>query len=120
MPDRRDDPLDELRDRVRAAQAAAERLAGEAAGAGRAAGEGRPPPAGWATPGAGDAPGEDLQALAALLGTLREIVPAELRAQLEEVIRQVLLLVRAVIDWWLERIDGERGAEPDVEDIPIT
>jgi hypothetical protein len=55
-----------------------------------------------------------------LLGALREIVPDELQAQLTEVIRQVLQLVRALIDWWLERIEGERGAEPDVEDIPIT
>jgi hypothetical protein len=120
MPDRGGDPLDELRDRVRATQAAAERLAGQAAGAARAAGERRPPPAGWATPGARDAPGDDLQALAVLLGTLRAIVPAELQAQVGEVIRQMLLLVRALIDWWLERIDGERGAEPDVEDIPIS
>jgi hypothetical protein len=120
MPDRGDDPLDELRDRVRATQAAAERLAGEAAGAARAASEGRPPPAGWATPGARDAAGDDLQAIAALLGALREVVPAELQAQLAEVIRHVLLLVRALIDWWVERLDGERGAEPDVEDIPIT
>jgi hypothetical protein len=119
MPDR-DDPLDELRGRVRATQAAAERLAGEARGAARAAREGRPPPAGWATPGARDSAGDDLQALTALLGALREIVPAELQAQLAEVIRQVLQLVRALIDWWLERIEGERGAEPDVEDIPIT
>jgi hypothetical protein len=120
MPDRGGDPLDELRDRVRATQAAAERLAGEATDAARAEREGRPPPAGWATPGARRDQGEDLQALAALLGALREIVPAELQAQLAEVIRQVLLLVRALLDWWLERIDGERGAEPDVEDIPIS
>jgi hypothetical protein len=31
----------------------------------------------------------------------------------------VLLLIRAILDRWIERLDGERGAEPDVEDIPI-
>ena len=58
-----DDPLDALSDRVRAAQEAAERLvreatdAAERAAAGDNPGHGssrRPPPRGYATPGAGD------------------------------------------------------------------
>jgi hypothetical protein len=95
------DPLAELRDRVHAAQAAAERLAGEARD--------------WPRREAAD----ELDALVALLRTLRELVPPELQHQVTEVIRQVLLLVRAVIDFWVERLDTPRGAAVEVEDIPI-
>jgi hypothetical protein len=31
----------------------------------------------------------------------------------------MLLLVRALLDRLIEHLDGERGAEPEVEDIPI-
>jgi hypothetical protein len=100
------DPLSELRERVHAAQAAAERLAGEArAQAG-------------AMPRA-DAR-DELDALVALLRALRELVPPELQAQVTEVIRQVLLLLRAVIDYWVERLDTPRPAEVEVQDIPIS
>ncbi|MEA2267797.1 MAG: hypothetical protein QOD55_1188 [Solirubrobacteraceae bacterium] len=105
------DPLAGLREQIRATREAAERLGEEA----------RVPPQGWAAP---PRPGEpsaqdDLAALLALLQALRGLVPAELQQQVTEVIRQVLQLVRALIDRWLEHLDGERGAEPDVEDIPI-
>ena len=34
--------------------------------------------------------------------------------------RDLLLAVRAVIDWYLEKLDGDRGPEgPEVEDIPL-
>jgi hypothetical protein len=38
-----------------------------------------------------------------------------------DVIRQVLLLLRAVIDFWVERLEAARGAGGGVEvqDIPI-
>jgi len=110
------DPLGDLRERLRATQEAAARLAGDDA---------RVPPQGWAAPsdaGAGDgAPGlnADLAALAAAVVALRELVPPELQQQVADLIRQVLLLVRAILDRWIERLEGERGAEPDVEDIPI-
>jgi hypothetical protein len=100
------DPLTELRDRVQAAQAAAERLAGEARTQAR------------------ELPREtrdELDALVGLLRALRELVPPELQEQLSEVIRQVLLLLRAVIDFWVERLEAPRGAGGGVEvrDIPI-
>jgi hypothetical protein len=101
----RPDPLSELRERVRAAQAAAERLAGEA------------------REHAAELPRHDardeLDALVALLRALRELVPPELQHQVSEVIRQVLLLLRAVIDYWVDRIDAPRPAEVEVQDIPI-
>ena len=51
--------------------------------------------------------------------TLRDLVPADVQQQVADLLRQVLLLVRALIDRWLERLQDERGAEPEVEDIPI-
>jgi hypothetical protein len=108
------DPLDELRERLRATQEAAARLAGDDA---------RVPPQGWAVPPRrGDgAPGldEDLAALAAAVAALRELVPPELQQQVADLIRQVLLVIRAILDRWIERLEAERGAEPEVEDIPI-
>jgi hypothetical protein len=100
------DPLTELRDRVHAAQAAAERLAGEARAQAR------------------ELPREtrdELDALVGLLRALRELVPPELQEQLSEVIRQVLLLLRAVIDFWVERLEAPRGGGGGVEvrDIPV-
>ena len=121
-----DDPLAQLRSRIQATQEATERLAAEAAGARRAQEEGRVPPQGWRTPEDHAQANDDLQALATMLGTLRTVVPPELQQQLSEVIRQVLLLLRALIDWWVARLEpGEGGAaaaapaEPVVEDIPI-
>ncbi|MEA2384661.1 MAG: hypothetical protein QOH72_4632 [Solirubrobacteraceae bacterium] len=105
------DPLDDLRERLRATQEAAARLAGEAP---------RVPPQGWASPPRTDdgAP-DELAQLVALLASLRELVPPELQQQVTDLIRQVLLLVRALLDLVIERLEPGRGGEPDVEDIPI-
>jgi hypothetical protein len=54
-----------------------------------------------------------------MLGSLRELVPPELQQQVTDLIRQVLLLVRAMLDLVIERLEPGRGGEPDVEDIPI-
>jgi hypothetical protein len=94
------DPISELRERVLAAQAAAERLAGEAH---------------IPRPEARD----ELDALVALLRTLRDLVPPELQQQVSELIRQVLLLLRAIIDFWVDRLDTPAGSEVEVQDIPI-
>ncbi len=124
MPDP-DDPLEDLRARIRATQEAAERLAGEAAGARAAWDAGHEPPAGWTTAEEHRTRTDEVQALAALLQTLRDLVPSDLEAQIREVLRQVLLLVRALIDWWVERIDNPPAASPravpddGIEDIPI-
>jgi hypothetical protein len=104
------DPLDDLRERLRATREAAERLASDGP---------HVPPQGWATPPRAEQANEDLAALVALVQALRDLVPPELQQQVTELIRQVLLLVRALVDHWIERLEGERGGEPDVEDIPI-
>jgi hypothetical protein len=45
-------------------------------------------------------------------------VPRELQDQLNSLVRELLLAVRALIDWYLEQLDAP-AAEPEVEDIPI-
>ena len=65
-----------------------------------------------------------MQALVALLETLRDLIPDELAEQFRDLVRQVLLLLRALIDWWVERMEAEAGSDaaptgPAVQDIPI-
>jgi len=108
------DRLADLRDQLRATQEAAARLAGADV-----------PPQGWAAPEPGETgaaePGiaDELQQLVAVVASLRELVPPELQQQVTDLIRQVLILVRAILDRWIDRLEPGRGAEPDVEDIPI-
>lgn len=122
MPADHDDPLANLRARIRDTQEAAARLAEEAASA-RA--QDVPPPR-WADPEDRAARATEVQALVALLESLRDLIPAELREQFRELVRQVLLLARALIDWWVERMDVPAVTDgpgvtrgPAVEDIPI-
>jgi hypothetical protein len=123
------DPLESLSERVRHAQEAAERLVREASDAAQQAamgsdplGTGRPPPRGYAVPGqeGGRSSTADLQALVALLDLARTIVPPELREQIAELVRELLLLVRAIVDWYLDRLDERRKTPVEVEDIPIS
>ena len=60
----------------------------------------------------------DPAALFVLLDGLRRVAPRELDDQLTKLIREFLLTLRALIDWYLERLDQPRR-EPEVEDIPI-
>jgi hypothetical protein len=109
MPD--PDPLDDLRERVRATTEAAERIMRE-----------QVPPGGWATPPSEAGPAtSEMQALVALLESLRDVLPPELRTQVTELVRQLLLVLRALIDFLVDRLEhGPRGSEPEVEDIPIS
>ncbi len=63
---------------------------------------------------------EELQQLVAVVASLRELVPPELQQQVTDLIRQILLLVRALLDRVIEHLEPTRGTEPDVEDIPIS
>jgi hypothetical protein len=110
------DPIDDLRDRLRATQEAAERIAG------------RVPPQGWASEAERDATAGEVQALVSVLHALRNLVPDELWDQVRDVLRQLLLLLRAILDLVVERLSGpEAGARgdaagagaPQVQDIPI-
>jgi hypothetical protein len=46
------------------------------------------------------------------------MVPRELSSQVNALVRELLLTLRALIDWYLERLDGG-SPEPEVEEIPI-
>jgi DNA-binding HxlR family transcriptional regulator len=51
---------------------------------------------------------------------VRELLPEDVQEQVTELIRQLLLVLRAMIDWAVARIErGPRGREIQVEDIPI-
>lgn len=112
-----DDPLAALREQIRATTEAAERLAAETAEARSS----EVPPAGWASTEDQQERQQELQALIALVDALRELVPEELKQQVRDVLRQLLLLLRALIDWWVERMDGPRptSSGPAVQEIPI-
>jgi hypothetical protein len=92
------DPFDELRVRLQATQEAAERIAQQV------------PPQGWATPRDGDAMADDVRALMAVLHGLRDVLPEDLLEQAREAIRQLLLLLRAILDLVVARLD-----EPEAE-----
>lgn len=84
--------------------------------------ETRPPPAGWQTPesdGPSRSPGAELDALIGAIRSLRELVPPEVIQRLAEAVREVLLALRALIDWYIERLERRRTEPPPVEDIPI-
>jgi hypothetical protein len=106
--------LDELRARLRETQAAAERLAGQI------------PPQGWASAQARSETAEEIHALVSILSALRAVVPDDLWAQVREIVRQLLLLLRALLDVVVDRLAGDgRGAAPreagsGPQDIPIT
>jgi hypothetical protein len=107
--------LEALRERLEATRRAAQDLADEAAGS-------RPPASGWDVPRSAEQANDELDALVRLVASLGELLPPELRAQLAELVRQLLVFVRAVLDWWigrLEREDGDDGEDTGVEDIPI-
>jgi hypothetical protein len=69
---------------------------------------GLPPPRGF----------PDLSPVIALVDALRRVVPVELQEQFNALQRELLLTIRALIDWYLERLDGQQRAAV-VEDIPI-
>jgi hypothetical protein len=62
--------------------------------------------------------GLDLAALFVLLDAIRNAVPRELERQFTSLVRETLLTMRSLIDWYLERLEQGRR-EPKVEDIPI-
>lgn len=114
----RGDPADAVRrlqERLDQASARAERLISEATATRK------PPPAGWQSPNNDERPplGGDLELLTQLLQSLRDLVPPELERRLAEALRELLMAMRALIDYYLERVD-RRGPEPtQAEDIPI-
>ena len=97
---------------VREAQQRAEEAAREAAGS--------VPPNGWSS-GAAPPPNAfpDLSALLGLVEGLRGQLPPELARQLADALRELLVAIRAVIDYTIERLADPPVPEREVEDIPI-
>jgi hypothetical protein len=62
--------------------------------------------------------GFDPSSLFLVLDGLRRAAPREVQGQLTDLIREFLLTLRSLIDWYLERLDRPRR-EPEVENIPI-
>ena len=108
-------------DRLRAQYEEAERLVREAqAAAEAAAAASSVPPRGWATPGEDRAPPAfDVAQLTALVESLRGVVPPDLAHQLAEALRQLLLALRAVLDWYIARLEGGEPPSREVQDIPV-
>jgi hypothetical protein len=120
-----EDALGRLEERLDRASEAADRLLADAAQ--RVAR--RPPPAGWQQPpppddgaGRGDAfslLGADADLLLGIVSSLRDRIPPDLQQRLAEALREVLLALRALIDWYLERTEHRRAPPSEVQDIPI-
>jgi hypothetical protein len=120
------DDLRVVREHLDEAHAAADRLVQEAqrqaeAAAGPAAEE--VPPRGWESErSTGPGPATpDLQAIVGLLDAVRSSVPPELSRQLAEALRDLLLALRALLDWYIERLGDPPPGRPgvEVEDIPL-
>jgi hypothetical protein len=135
-PGSAEEALRRLEQRLDRASEAAERLMAEAAEA--AAGVGnrsggkppsagdppggepaKPPPAGWQIPDDARAATAEIDPLLALVQALRDLIPPDLQRRLVAAIRELLLALRALIDWYLERSERRREQGVDVQDIPI-
>jgi hypothetical protein len=86
----------------------------------------RPPPSGWQRPRLDDGSDRDrwldsdeLELLLTVLAGVRDRIPPELRRRVAEAVRELLMALRALIDWYLERTDRPAQTSADVEDIPI-
>jgi hypothetical protein len=125
------DRLARLEERLDRASEAAERLIAEAT----AAAMRKPPPSGWQHRGpeagpdrqgatgsesneSSDAAGE-IELLLEAVRALRDRIPPELQRRLGEAVREVLLALRALIDWYLERTERQRREPTEARDIPI-
>lgn len=112
-PRQPEDPLEILRGHLRSAQEAAQQLLSETEGT---------PPRGWEPLDADEArqTAGELHSLSELLGSLRELLPEDLRVELAELIRQLVAVLRALLDVLLSRVRSA-GHPPgaEVQDIPI-
>jgi hypothetical protein len=117
-----EEPFEELRHRMLATAQAAQRLAQDAGG--------RPPARGWDVPPRAPEPARtselaELLTLVERTGSMlvevtRGLVPTELRGQFVDALRDLLVALRALIDWYLERLERPPQAPVEVEEIPIS
>ena len=111
-----DDPLAAVREAerlVREATERAEKLAGEVPPSGY---ESHPPPRADSDPAF-----PDLTALSSLLDLARTSLPPDLQRQLAQALRELLIALRAVLDYSIDRLEpGPPPPSATVEDIPIS
>jgi len=106
----------------REAYEAAERLVREAhakAEAAARAAAAKAPPNGWASSEGVPRP-SDLAGLLALVDVAKSSLPPELLRQLADALRELLVALRAVLDYSIDKLERPAPEGPDVEDIPIT
>lgn len=119
-PDEQSEALRRLEERLGRASATAERLIAEAA---RMGSSDRPPLAGWDAPTdeQGDATrsGGELDLLLQAIRTVRELIPPDVLERLAEALRELLRAIRALIDFYLERLDRGPAEPAELQDIPI-
>lgn len=120
MNDEPQEALRRIEQRLSQASDAAERLISEAA---RGPWRDRPPPAGWQAPpaeeGRSSRPAGELELLISGLRLVTELVPAEVLERLAAALRELLLATRALIDFYVERLERRRPERGAVQDIPI-
>jgi hypothetical protein len=108
-PDRLREQYEEAERLVREAQRAAEETAARSV-----------PPRGWSVPGPEPSPPAfDLSQLTALVESLRGVLPPDLARQLADALRELLLALRAVLDWYIARLEPAPPPDSDVQDIPV-
>lgn len=125
-----EEALRQLEGRLERASQAAERLLAEAALRARTGNPepdppaaGQPPPSGWQAPESGDragGTGGELELLLGLIASVRGLIPPDLERRLGEALRELLLAVRALIDWYLERMERRPTEPSEIQDIPIS
>jgi hypothetical protein len=76
-----------------------------------------PPQGGWEIPREQAAEAADV--LTQLSELLHEFVPEDLQKRIAEAMRELLVALRALIDWLVERLERRPGGPAEVRDIPI-
>jgi hypothetical protein len=98
----------------------AERLVREATARAEEAARSSAPPRGYDVPHEGASPFPDLSSLNALLELARSGLPPDLQRQLQQALRELLLALRAVLDYSIDRLEPAPPESTPVEDIPIS
>lgn len=107
------DPLEAVRE--------AERLVREATEQAQQAARSNVPPRGFEAPReAGASPFPDLSSLNALLDLARQSLPPDLQRQVQQALRELLIALRAVLDYSIDRLEPGVPESVQVEDIPIS
>ena len=98
--------------------AEAERLVREATARAEEARRQAVPPRGYDVPHE-PSPFPDLSSLNSLLDLARQSLPPDLQRQLQQALRELLIALRAVLDYSIDRLEPGEPEPVQVEDIPI-